>query len=106
VAAREGKLEIIKYYISDLLDKIDINIKMLDGWTPFFYAAVNGYLISVDVFYKHPYCNVNAVDKFNRNALHWVARYNNKTMVKKLLDIGVNYEEVDVEGLTPFELAR
>ena len=79
---------------------------MIDGWTPFLYSAVNGYLISVEVLHKEGHCNINEVDKFNRTALHWSARYNNRQMVRKLLDIGIDYELVDVEGLTAFDLAK
>ncbi len=92
MAAREGKVEIIKFYLDNLRDKVEVDSKMMDGWTPFFYAAVNGYLISVELLYKEGHCNINLTDKFNRNALHWAARYNNQTMAKKLLDCGINYE--------------
>ena len=62
---------------------------MMDGWTPFIYSAVNGYLLTVELLATEGDCNINAVDKFNRTALHWVARYDNKAMVKKLLELGI-----------------
>jgi ankyrin repeat protein len=92
VAAREGKVDIIRYYIEKLRYEVDIDTPMADGWTAFFYASVNGYLLSVDTLVKDGKCNINAIDKFDRTALHWVARYNNKQMVKKLLDLVINYE--------------
>jgi ankyrin repeat protein len=70
---------------------------MMDGWTPFIYAAVNGYLITVEMLHKEGNCNINDYDKFQRTALHWAARYNNRQMVRKLLDIGVNFKLRDVE---------
>jgi ankyrin repeat protein len=86
--------------------KVSVDCKMIDGWTPFFYAAVNGYLVSVDTLANQGHCNINSMDKFHRTALHWVARYNNKSMVKKLLDLGLNYEIQDTEKLTAYDLAK
>lgn len=96
----------LKHFIDNVKDKMDVNCKMADGWTPFIYAAVNGYLLSVELLYKQGGCHINEVDKFNRTALHWVARYNNKQMVRKLLDIGVLHGSVDIEGLTAYDLAK
>ena len=85
VAAREGSLEIVKFYIynqrvgSQIL--INLDAKMYDGWTPFLYAAVNGYpsiveLLATPQTYSHmteaALCDVNVSDKYNRNALHWI----------------------------------
>lgn len=50
---------------------------MVDGWTPFIFACVNGYMLTADTLAKEGLCNINIVDKFKRSALHWVARYNN-----------------------------
>jgi len=50
---------------------------MCDGWTAFFFAAVNSYVLTVEALKSQGHCNVNAFDKFKRTALHWVARYNN-----------------------------
>ena len=106
MAAREGKVDVIKYFLEFHRDKIQIDSVMMDNWTPFFYASVNGYLLTVDVLAKEGKCNVNHMDKFNRTALHWAARYNNVAMVRKLLDLGVNYDIKDVEGLSAFDLAK
>ena len=106
MASREGKVDIIRFYIDNLRDLVDIDCKMMDGWTPFFYAAVNGYLISVEILAKEGHCNVNALDRFNRTSLHWAARYNNNAMVKKLLELGVNHEVRDKDKQSVFELAK
>lgn len=64
---------------------MNIDAPMIDGWTPLFYAAINGYPTIVQLLaapYKNEHtrviekslCNINAVDKFHRNALHWVVR--------------------------------
>lgn len=106
VAAREGKVDLIRYIIDNHRGKFEIDCRMMDQWTPFFYAAVNGYLITVEVLARHGKCNVNALDKLNRTALHWAARYNNRPMVKLLLDLGVLAETKDFEDLTAYELAK
>ena len=52
VAAREGKVDLIKFLLTNHKKLIDIECKMMDGWTPVFYAAVNGYLITVETLVK------------------------------------------------------
>ena len=58
---------------------------MIDGWTPFMYAAVNGYETIVDLLgqprynerarvMESPFCDVNATDRLQRNSLHWVIK--------------------------------
>ena len=96
----------IRHFIENLKDKLDVNARMMDGWTPFFYAAINGYLISVEVLYKDGHVPINDVDRFNRTVLHWVARYNNKSMVRRLLDMGLQYDALDNEGMTALDLAK
>ena len=64
-----------------------IDVPMADGWTPFLYAAVNGYPSIVDLLGAPLLLdssrrkqdsvilsNVNATDRFKRNALHWLIR--------------------------------
>jgi len=97
---------LIKYIIDNHRSKVELDCRMQDDWTPFFYAAVNGYMLTAEVLAKHGKCKVNAVDKLNRTALHWAARYNNRAMVKLLLDLGVKPDAIDIEGLTAYELAK
>ena len=57
VAAREGCYEIVKFYVAKSLkgdDSIEMDLPMIDGWTPFLYAAVNGYPSLVDLL-GNPY---------------------------------------------------
>lgn len=46
IAAREGCLDMVQYHI-DLMKqgkiKVNFDVPMADGWTPFLYAAVNGF---------------------------------------------------------------
>ena len=106
VAAREGKVDLIKFLLTNHKKLIDIECKMMDGWTPVFYAAVNGYLITVETLVKDGWCELNAVDRFERTVLHWAARYNNKPMVKLLLDLGTHFDKRDCEGLTASDLSK
>lgn len=105
-ASREGNVDIVRFYINRLSQEVDIDTPMCDGWTAFFFAAVNGYVLTVEALKIQGHCNVNALDKFKRTALHWVARYNNYTMTKKLLELGVNHKKADMESHTAFDLAR
>ena len=96
----------IKHLLTEYKDKVLVDALMMDEWTPFFYSAVNGYLISVDLLAKEFCCNINHIDRFQRTALHWAARYNNRAMAKKLIDLGIDVEARDKEGLTALELAK
>ena len=62
LAAREGKLDIIRFHIEH--EDFEIDQIMMDGWTPFFYAAVNGYLLSAEMLAKDGNCDINILDKF------------------------------------------
>jgi ankyrin repeat protein len=88
VACREGCIAIVKTYIrAKLLSqlKISLDAQMIDGWTPFMYAAVNGYQTIVDLLgtprynervkiMEAPFSNVNWCDSLKRNSLHWVIK--------------------------------
>lgn len=89
IAAREGSLEIVQFYVQKCIKgEIDtIDMPMVDGWTPFLYAAVNGYPSIVDLLGaplvldnsrrktdQVILSNVNVTDRFKRNALHWLIR--------------------------------
>lgn len=78
----------------------------MDGWSALFYAAINGYLISVEILVKEGHCDINHRDNYKRTALHWVVRYNNKSMVKKLLDLGINFGVQDTEDMTAYDIAK
>lgn len=88
IACREGCIAIVKANIRAKLlgqSKINLDSKMIDGWTPFMYAAVNGYETIVDLLgqprlnerarlMEAPFCDVNACDRLKRNSLHWVIK--------------------------------
>ena len=113
-AAREGNVAIIKYMSETFVDPDDSTSKSnlivdqlsKDSWTAFFFACTNGWLITADFLHRSCGAQCNLLDKFNRNVLHWSARYNNDKMVQILLQFGVNQSQQDLDGLTPAELAK
>ena len=103
IAAREGKLTILEFYLKNY--EINIDVKTKDGWTPFHYASFNGYTTTMEYLIKNG-ADINMVDKFNRTALHWAARFENGQTVDKLLKLKINYSIQDIEGNTAFDIAR
>ena len=57
---------------------------MIDGWTGLHYAALNGYTWTLEFLLERG-ANIDAIDKFKRNALHWATWFDNIEVVKKLL---------------------
>ena len=112
VAAREGKLKIIKTINEkfrggeDNRPYYEINKKSKDGWTALMYASISGYNLIITYLVKNCDANVEICDKFGRNALHWASRYNNVKVVEKLLELKVPFQKADEEGQTPWQLAR
>ena len=104
-AAREGKTKIIKFYCEEMKESMDLEVEMADGWTPLFYAAVNGYVHTVEYLYSKG-ARLGVVDRFGRTPLHWVARYNNNVVTKSLLELGIDHQIKDLEGKTAVEVAK
>lgn len=102
IAAREGKIEILKLYLDSYSFTIDQT--MIDGWTALHYAALNGYTRSVEFLVEWG-ANIDALDKFKRTALHWATRFDNQVVVSWLLHLGISYWLRDVEGMSAFDLA-
>ena len=69
------------------------------------YASMNGFACVVDYLVKECRADLNVVDRIGKNALHWAARFNNKKVVEKLLELKIEYDKVDDEGLTPMRIA-
>lgn len=98
IAAREGKLDIIKMYLEKYNEYEDWNIdhKMADGWTAMLYAAMNGFCSIVEYLIRHG-ANVDASDRLHRSALHWACRFNNIKMAKLLLKHHIQVSTTDIE---------
>ena len=107
IAAREGKLEIVKLYIEKYSKWHSYNIEETnsDGWTPLLYACINGYKSIVDFLIKNK-ANINATDKMNRSALHWACRFNNVNLVKLLLSYEIRIDTHDTKNLSALDIAR
>ena len=58
---------------------------MKDGWTALMYASMNGYSWIVDYLVKECDAEINILDRNEKNALHWAARFNNEKVVEKLI---------------------
>ena len=107
IAAREGKIDIVKMYVEQYKDWEDYNLdqKMLDGWTAMSYAAMNGFCSVVEYLIKQG-ANVDSSDRLHRSALHWACRFNNVKMTSLLLSKGIKIETTDIEMQTPLDLAK
>ena len=107
IAAREGKLEIIKMYV-DKYEKwyaYDIDEVSNDGWTALLYASMNGYKSIVEYLIKNK-ANINCTDKMSRSALHWACRFNNLNLVKLLLQYDIKIDLHDSKNLSALDIAR
>ena len=80
IAAREGRIDIIRHYLNNYPDKFDIEHKMKDGWTALMYATINGNCSIVSWLIKSAEADVNTTDRLGRTCLHWSARYNNNRL--------------------------
>ena len=65
IAAREGKLDIIKLICTNYksLKNFDIDQEADDGWTALCFAAMNGFCASVDMLVQHG-AKLDTLDKF------------------------------------------
>ena len=85
---------------------LDVGIRSKDGWTAFMYAAVNGFLNTTEYLAVQCKSEVNVVDKMKRSALHWAARFDNPKMVSLLLKLKVDKKALDIDKMTPKDLAK
>jgi len=85
VAAREARIKILRHYFSELCGKrFNVDKKMKDGWSALTYGVLNGHLSIVSLLLKEG-ADVNKLDKFHRNPLHWACRFNNIKIADVLL---------------------
>lgn len=108
IAAREGKIDIVKLIMDEYKHTEDFNVdhKMADGWTALMYASMNGFISIVDLLHKDGGADINTVDRLHRSCLHWSCRFNNLKIIQKLLeDFKIKYETTDMEMQTPADIA-
>ena len=107
LAAREGRLHFLEFmYKKYSISTFNPDHRSLDGWTAFTYASINGYVNTVEFLANTVKVNIHTTDRFRRTAIHWAARYNNVSVFELLLSLGLNYQALDCESMTPMELAK
>ena len=94
IAAREGKIDIIRLYLEEYHNRSNFKVdhKMIDGWTALLYSAMNGFAHIVELLVNLGGADINMIDKFHRNALHWACRFNNIKMMEKLLALNIKID--------------
>ena len=107
VAAREGKLDIIKTICTRYKHLKNFNIDQAanDGWTSVCFAAMNGFCASIEMLVKHG-AKVDTFDKFGRTPFHWAVRFGNAKVADLLLKLECNHNSKDLDGQTPYDLAE
>jgi ankyrin repeat protein len=107
IAAREGKLDILRLIVENFKDIQGFNVdqKMNDGWTALSYAAMNGFCSAVELLAKNG-ADVNATDRNLRSPFHWAARFNNIKVATLLLKLGCKHGTTDREMQTPAQIAK
>ncbi|XP_050503639.1 ankyrin-1-like [Diabrotica virgifera virgifera] len=102
IAAKEGHIKIIKYFLKKGMD-IDIineNTKM----TPLQMAAYRGHMEVVDFLLLNN-ANVNLKDYQNRSSIHHGVLGGKAKIVHGLIEKGVDINVEDIYNLTPLHLA-
>ena len=106
VAAREGRINILKLYFEKLtINNFNPDARTIDGWTAFTYASINGFLNTVQ-YLASMSVNIHTSDRIKRNALHWAARFDNYQMVTVLLGLRLSVSSLDKDGHTPLTLCN
>ena len=95
-ACVEGDLERVRQLIQDGQDvsKSDILAR-----TPLMLAAYNGHDQVVQELIRAG--DVNGKDNNKHTALHWASSCSHSSLVKTLAEAGANFNEQDVDGMTP-----
>ena len=99
IAAREGKIDIIRLYLDSFysVNRFEVDHKMLDGWTAVQYASMNGFANIVELLAVSGNADINIADRFHRNALHWACRFNNCRLIEVLLKLGIKWDITDID---------
>jgi ankyrin repeat protein len=106
IAAREGKLNIIKMMLEEYKDEFEPKKQSKDGWTAIMYASMNGYGVLTEYLIEETNIDVNKMDRVHRNALHYAARFNNCKMIDILVQAKINLNQTDRDMMLPIDIAR
>ena len=105
-AAREGRINILRMMYEKYPPPLfNADARTVDGWTAFSYATINGFLNTI-TFLAENKANIHTSDRIKRTALHWAARFNNTKVVQLLLNLGLSYQALDYESMTPQDLCQ
>ncbi|MDX5462095.1 MAG: ankyrin repeat domain-containing protein [Wolbachia endosymbiont of Tetragnatha montana] len=101
IAARSGKLDIVKYFIEQ---GADVNLKDNNGFTVLHLAAENGHTGVVTALLEKG-AKVDEKDANWRTPLHFAVINNHKDIVTALLEKGAKVDEKDANWQTPLHFA-
>jgi len=85
IAAREGKIEIVKMMLEEYRDEFTVKKVTKDGWSALMYASMNGFCNIVEFLLEETEININKTDRLFKNPLHYAARFNNLKMIDLLV---------------------
>ena len=104
-AARNGHLEVVKYFIVELhCDPMDKNNSY--GWTPLHIACANGHLNIAQYLIREDHCNPSSEKKYGETPLHLACRYGHLNIAQYLIrEEHCNPPCEDKFGETPLHLA-
>ena len=100
IAVEKGDLNIIDYLINTC--NANPNICDIKGKTLLMTAVEVGKTDTVRLILKSNFGDIDSVDNKNRNALHYAVIATNFSIVKQLLNEGINLYQCDDDGYTPF----
>ena len=100
VAAREGRINVLRLIYNKWPNQFNPDHRTLDGWTAFSYACINGFLNTIQYLHDQG-VNVHTSDRIKRTSLHWAAKYNNYQVVELLFNLNLSQSKRDRDELTP-----
>ncbi|KAI9096070.1 ankyrin repeat-containing domain protein [Phlyctochytrium arcticum] len=106
IAAADGDIEIVEHFLKrggPGGSPLDANVKDISGYTPMHAAAAYGHLELLDLLVNTYNGNVNVTDEDGDTPLHVVENVN---MARKLIQLGADVRQENLEGLTPIAVAN
>lgn len=68
------------------------------------YGAINGWMRIVECLLEAS-ADINHIDRFKRNALHYAVKINHVRMIKLLVEYNINVDQCDVHKNDPLKIA-